>query len=65
MTRVIIGSCDNVERLTDENARLRAALVGLLDRYCDLVNCGDCGYWDPEKEEPVKAARAALSHKEN
>lgn len=43
------------------NERLCAALSGLLTRYVDLVNCGDCGNWDPEKEREVIEARAALS----
>ena len=33
----------------------------LLERYVTLVNSGDCGFWDPEAEEGVKAARAALA----
>lgn len=37
------------------------ALRGLLDRYTELVNCGDCGNWDPEKEPVVIASRAALN----
>ncbi len=39
---------------------LRSALQGMLDRFTDLVNCGDCGKWDPETEEPVIVARKAL-----
>lgn len=45
----------------DEIERLRTALTGLLDRYCDLVNSGDCGFWNPEDEKSVKAARRALA----
>ena len=41
---------------------MREALQALLDRYTSLVNCGDCGNWDPEKEPCVVAARAALAH---
>lgn len=40
---------------------LAEALDKLLDRYTSLVNCGDCGVWDPEKEDEVIAARAALA----
>jgi hypothetical protein len=47
--------------LTEQNERLREAFRFLLDRYTQLVNCGDCGDWDPETERPVIAAREALS----
>lgn len=40
---------------------LREALSALLDRYTGLVNCGDCGNWDPETEPVVIDARAALA----
>jgi hypothetical protein len=36
------------------------ALRDLLDRYTALVNCGDCGNWNPETEPEVIAARRAL-----
>lgn len=41
---------------------LRDALTALLDRYVSLVNCGDCGNWNPETEDQVIAARAALAN---
>lgn len=40
---------------------LRVALRQLLTRYLELVNCGDCGNWNPEKELEVIDARAALT----
>ena len=39
----------------------RQALRELLTRYVDMVNSGDCGFWNPEDEDCVKAARAALA----
>jgi hypothetical protein len=39
---------------------LEASLSSLLERYTGLVNSGDAGNWDPEKEPCVIAARAAL-----
>lgn len=48
-------------RAVNAHEALAAALRELLDRYTDLVNCGDCGSWDPEKEHQVIAARAALA----
>ena len=40
---------------------LVAALREITERYVDLVNSGDCGFWEPEDEKPVKAARVALA----
>ena len=47
-------------RLSD----LVAALRGLLVQYVTVVNCGDCGSWDPETDLPVIAAREALKFAE-
>ena len=46
------------------NGDLFTALVAMVNRYTSLVNCGDCGNWDPETEEPVIAARAAMAKTE-
>jgi len=40
---------------------LREALERLLDRYTGLINSGDAGFWNPETEAEVIAARAALA----
>lgn len=40
---------------------LLEALERLLESYTDLVNSGDCGFWNPEEEEIIIAARAAIS----
>lgn len=40
--------------------KLKFALKDLLEKYTQLVNCGDCGNWDPETEKEVIAARALL-----
>lgn len=40
---------------------LLAALDALLKRYSSLVNSGDCGNWNPEEEEEIIAARAAIA----
>lgn len=42
---------------------LTEALTKLLERYLELVNCGDCGSWDPEQEPAVIRAREALGNK--
>ena len=40
---------------------LTDALSRLLEHYVSLINSGDVGNWDPEKEDEVIAARAALN----
>lgn len=48
-------------RLIAASPELAGALSGLLEKYVELVNCGDCGNWNPEDEAEVIAARAALA----
>lgn len=50
------------------NAHLIAAAPGLFNalaamtkRYVELVSSGDCGFWNANEEDCVKAAHAALS----
>ena len=43
---------------------LREALIGMINHYTELVNCGDCGNWDPETDDPVIHARAALAQED-
>lgn len=43
---------------------LREALKALSDmtqRYCSLANSGDCGFWEPEKEEQVIQSRTVIT----
>ena len=42
------------------NAKLLAALEGMLKTHCELVNSGDCGFWEVEEEEEVIQAREAI-----
>jgi hypothetical protein len=56
---------DAIAKKNEQITTLVKALQGLLDRYTGLVNCGDCGFWDPEKEGEVIAARSALANLEN
>ena len=49
------------ERLERINAELLKALEAMTERYTGLVNCGDCGHWNPEEEAEVIQARAAIA----
>lgn len=39
---------------------LTVALTRLLDRYVEIAESGDAGYWDPEAQPEVRLARRAL-----
>lgn len=43
----------------------REALGGITERYVSLAGSGDCGFWNPEEEPEVIAARSTLSHLES
>jgi hypothetical protein len=63
-------SCNHSCRITDEtfaNARMiaaapdmYAALERMINLYVALVDCGDCGNWNPEEEMEVILARDAI-----
>ena len=63
-------SCDDLTstegwnlQLQGQVETLKAGLEAMMLRYLELVNSGDCGNWDPEKEPEVRAARALLKKK--
>lgn len=47
--------------IATDNVRLRKALSTFLTEYVALVESGDAGFWDVEKEPKVIAARALLN----
>ena len=49
-----------VDTLRAERDGLLAALEIMTKHYVQLANCGDCGFWDPEAEDEVIQARAAI-----
>lgn len=60
--------CNAGGQPNEANARLIAAAPDMLEalkqfveEYVEMINSGDCGFWDPEKEDKVIKARAALS----
>lgn len=59
---------DGAEFETEANAHLISAapemleaLEQFMEEYVELVNSGDAGFWNPEDEDKVKVARAAIS----
>lgn len=49
---------------TDKDALLREsydALKTIGEHYVELAECGDCGFWNPEKEKEVIQYRATLA----
>jgi hypothetical protein len=47
---------------TETGAReMLEALEGMVSLYVSLVLSGDAGYWNPETDDQVKAARAAIA----
>ncbi len=55
-----MGEAKGLSSVNAEAERLREALENMTRRYVDLAGSGDCGFWDPEEEDEVIAARAAL-----
>lgn len=58
---IINATEHNLGTMRRDYAALTVASVALLERYVELVNCGDCGNWNPETEEQVIAMRAELA----
>lgn len=40
---------------------LLGALIEITEHYVSMADSGDCGFWDAEKEDEVKHARAAIA----
>ncbi len=51
-------SCTRILGLN--NNLLSEALTEITGMYCDLINSGDCGNWDPETDSEVIKSRKAL-----
>jgi hypothetical protein len=52
------------DRLRDAAPDLLEALKGVTDLYCELVNSGDAGCWNPETVPNIVIARAAIAKAE-
>lgn len=58
--KVFIINLLEAER-TKVREELAKPLEALLKRYVGLISSGDCGFWNPEEEKEVIAARAVLT----
>ena len=50
-----------LEEVTKERDGLRVALEKMTSLYTRMVNSGDAGFWNPEKEAEVILARSVLA----
>lgn len=50
-----------LEAIERQRDQLLATLKNITSRYAALLECGDCGLWDAEKESEVIEARAAIA----
>ena len=48
----------------DRIKRLEEALEGTVKCFVDLADSGDAGFWNPDEQSVIIAARAALEAKE-
>lgn len=54
---VIIADCHLIAAAPE----MYEALEDFVEKYTAMINSGDCGFWNPEEEPQVIAARLALS----
>jgi hypothetical protein len=57
----IVKCVNGYAELLKQRDELLSALLRMTERYVSLVECGDCGNWNPENEEAVTAAREAIA----
>ena len=50
----------HLQNAQDRIKRLEEALEGTVRWIVDLANSGDAGFWNPEEQSAIIAARAAL-----
>jgi hypothetical protein len=53
--------CEANGRLIAAAPELLEALEAMTRMYASLVESGDCGFWNPEEVDEVRAARAAIA----
>ena len=53
-----------LNRMAKRIKRLEEALEGTVKCFVDLADSGDAGFWNPDEQSVIIAARAALEAKE-
>ena len=48
------------DKLVEQVSMLRNALINQTESWCELVNSGDAGRWNPEEDDIVIQSRKAL-----
>ena len=61
MEGLLVGATSKCDNLLEVNEVLADSSKALLERYIALVDCGDCGNWNPEEEKVVIAMRRAFT----
>ena len=54
---LVLGASRGAARI----GRLEYQLKAMLNHYCQLAGCGDCGNWDPEEEKIIIETRKLLN----
>jgi hypothetical protein len=57
-------AAQRLEEQQDRIKRLEEALEGTVKWFVDLADSGDAGFWNPDEQSVIIAARAALEAKE-
>jgi len=50
-----------IDDIENQRNDLLEALEEITKMYCDMINSGDCGNWNPETDKEVIKARAAIA----
>ena len=54
------SAANEIQKLNERIKRLEEALEGTVKWIVDLADSGDAGFWNPEEQHEIIAARAVL-----
>ena len=60
LTAKVAQLYEGAEEQNERIKRLEEALEGTIKCFVDLVDSGDAGFWNPDEQSVIIAARAAL-----